>query len=366
MAQSSADGSISGRGCGMLYSMTGAGQSAVRFGPLLRLLSVGAIASLAVTGCVRGNGPNSDKTSTPVSSSGSTATPPAKLPAIQSHVFQADQSYLRVDVLSLARLGSDKLKLQLRITNIGNSSAEVAYAFGKNDFSSTSLIDGRGMKAYFPLMSTQGKDLDSGFPSPSTILDAGGTINGSIFYPTVPHGVNKVEINTPECPLFTDIPINGTASVANGEPNPNQVQLKSPKIEDITSTTDDLNGNESDDQSGNGESIRLNADVLFALNKATLSSKAKGILKSVASKIDAAKTTTIKVDGYTDNSGNDAINNPLSRNRAAAVAAALKKLVTRSGVTYQTAGHGSADPVAKNDTAQGRQKNRRVTVTIGK
>lgn len=350
----------------MLSSMTRVGQSVARHTSLLRLLSIGAIGSLAVTGCVSGNEPENHKTAAPVSSSGSTATAPAKLPAIQSRVFQTSYTYLRVDVLSLARLGSDKLKLQLRIANIGNNSATMSYVFGSDNFSAISLIDGRGMKAYFPLMSIQGKDMEFGFPYPSPSLDAGSTINASVFYPAVPQGVNKVEISSPECPLFTDIPINGTASVANGEPDPNRVQLKSPKIENITSTSDDLNGNESDDQSGNGESIRLNADVLFALNKATLSSKAKGVLKGVASKIDSAKTTTIKVDGYTDDSGNDAINNPLSRNRAEAVARALKKLVTRSGVTYQTAGHGSADPVAKNDTSQGRQKNRRVTVTIGK
>lgn len=365
MAKSTEDQSISGQGYGMLFSMIRGGQSVVRSGPLLKLLSVGAIGSLALSGCVSGN-TSGDKTSAPASSPGSTATAPAKLPAIQSHVFQVDQSNLQVDVLSLARLGSDKLKLQLRITNVGNSSASVSYAFGLNNFSAISLIDGQGMKAYFPLMSTQGKDMESGYPQSSDIIDAGGVVNASIFYPTVPTNVGKVEINSPTCPLFTDIPINGTATVSKGEPDPNQVQLKPPKIENITSSSDDLNGNQSVDQSNNGEAIRLNTDVLFALNKASLSSKAHGILKDVASKIDQAKTTTIKVDGYTDNSGNDAINNPLSRRRAAAVAAALKKLVTRSGVTYETAGHGSSDPVAKNDTAEGRQKNRRVTVTIGK
>ena len=142
--------------------------------------------------------------------------------------------------------------------------------------------------------------------------------------------------------------------------------MKPADVEDITSMSDDLNGDKSVDQSGSGEAVRLNADVLFALNKAALSKKANGILKDVAKRIDKASSSTIKVDGYTDNTGNDSINNPLSRRRAEAVAKALKKLVTRSGVTFQTAGHGSADPVASNDSSAGRQKNRRVTVTIGK
>jgi len=74
----------------------------------------------------------------------------------------------------------------------------------------------------------------------------------------------------------------------------------------------------------------------------------------------------VTVDGYTDNTGNDAINNPLSVARAQAVETQLKQLVTRQGVSYKAAGHGSADPVADNGNAEGRRKNRRVTVTFAR
>lgn len=344
-------------------------QSDTRHQALLRLFGLAAAGSIALTGCVAGKH-EVKRTAPPSSSSkGHDGVPPSKMHAIQSHTFITNHTYpLQVDILSLARLKNNKLKLQLRMTNTGQQNETLpSLTFGfneKNPISEIAIIDGSSMKAYFPLTSTQGNVMESGYESTGSI-GAGASIYPTVFFPT-PNGATVVDITTPSTPLFTDIPIRGTASIAKGEPDPNRVQLKSPRIENITNLTEDLNGDKSVEETGGREKIDLNADVLFALNKAKLTSKAKSIISSVADQIDKATTTTIKVDGYTDNSGNDAINNPLSRRRAAAVAAELKKLVSRSGVTYQTAGHGSADPVASNDTAAGRQKNRRVTVTIGK
>lgn len=351
----------------MIIRMSRGRQLGVRHQSLFRLLSIGAVGSIALTGCVSGGSGGGEKTTSPSSapsSQGSAA--PNQKPAIQSRTFyNRDSVPLQMGILSLSRLSGNKLKLQVRVTASQESGGSISGAFGDEGFSEVSILDGNGMKAYFPLISTQDNVLESGFPTDFSI-DANESITASVFYPAPPAGVTKVDIAAPTIPLFTDIPIQGTTQVQKGEPDPNRVSLKSPRIEDLTSLSDDLNGDKSVDEGSNGESIRLNADVLFALNKAKLSSKAKSILEDVAKKIDQAKTTTIKVDGYTDNSGNDAINNPLSKRRAEAVAAELKKLVTRSGVTYQTAGHGSADPVGNNKSKAGRQKNRRVTVTIGK
>lgn len=342
---------------GMISLMGRGGYPRARHRALIRLLSIGTAGCLVLTGCVSGGGGGEGK---------KTTSPPNKKTAIQSRTFLDSNAHpLRVDILSLARLGNDKLKLEIRLTDPNQYDVPISGLFGDDTYSSVAIVDGKNMKAYFPLTSTQNNVLQSGFPSDSSVV-AGKSIYSSIFFPAPPASTAKVNIAMPATPIYTDIPIRGTAKVTKGEPDPNRVQLKSPRIEDLTSISDDLNGNQSVDQNSNGEAIRLNTDVLFALNKAELSSKAKGILKTVAKKIDQAKTATIKVDGYTDNSGNDAINNPLSKRRARAVAGELKKLVTRSGVAYKTAGHGSADPVASNKSTAGRQKNRRVTVTIGK
>lgn len=353
--------------CGMIPFMSRCWHRSTRRKALIRLLSIGAAGCLALSACVS-EGSDGDKRKTPPPSSKSSeqATRPGQQHALQSRTFlNPDSTTLQVDVLSVARLGSDKLKLQLRITDPDQYGASIIGLFGNDSFSNVAVVDGGNMKAYFPLVSTQKNLLQSGYPSDGSISN-GDSIYASIFFPAPPASVAKVDIAMPAAPMFTDIPIQGNAQVAKGEPDPNRVPLQSPRIENLKSISDDLNGDKSVDESGNGEEIRLNTDVLFALNKAKLSGKAKSILKDVAKKIDQAKTTNIKVDGYTDNTGNDSINDPLSKRRAQAVADELKKLVTRSGITYQTAGHGSADPVATNKSAAGRQENRRVTVTIGK
>ena len=71
----------------------------------------------------------------------------------------------------------------------------------------------------------------------------------------------------------------------------------------------------------------------------------------------------ITIDGYTDNTGTDKINNPLSVRRAEATKAYLvSKGIAADRMT--TAGFGSKDPVADNKTAAGRKKNRRIEIKI--
>ncbi len=120
-----------------------------------------------------------------------------------------------------------------------------------------------------------------------------------------------------------------------------------------------------------GECANLQADITAALDAPinfqtdgfTLTPDSQQMLKQVAQKITACPEVRIKVDGYTDSSGNDAINVPLSGNRAKAVADYLvSQGVGTDLVTSQ--GHGSANPIASNDTAEGKAKNRRVEITV--
>jgi peptidoglycan-binding protein ArfA len=87
------------------------------------------------------------------------------------------------------------------------------------------------------------------------------------------------------------------------------------------------------------------------------------ILTQVADKLKACPTAHATLNGYTDNSGNEAINIPLSTQRAGTVAdflvshgAARGQLIVR--------GLGSMNPVAGNDTSEGRAKNRRVEIVV--
>ncbi len=88
------------------------------------------------------------------------------------------------------------------------------------------------------------------------------------------------------------------------------------------------------------------------------------ILFRVADQLKACPAARITVNGYTDNASAEGINIPLSVQRANLVAEFLiANGVTRDRVTAK--GLGSANPIASNDTAEGRAKNRRAELVVG-
>jgi len=115
-----------------------------------------------------------------------------------------------------------------------------------------------------------------------------------------------------------------------------------------------------------GEGIRLvlkEDAVRFDVNKATLTRQAKLNLDKLVPVFNEYSETNIDIFGYTDSSGNAESNLNLSRNRAASVKTYLisKGL---SGGRLKTTGLGIADPIASNETVEGKSQNRRVEFAI--
>jgi len=114
-----------------------------------------------------------------------------------------------------------------------------------------------------------------------------------------------------------------------------------------------------------GDQIILNmpGNITFATGQADISASFYPVLDSVALVLQKYEQTLVEVVGYTDSTGTDAINQPLSERRAASVGAYL---VSRDVLAARiaTAGMGSSKPVASNATAEGRALNRRVEITL--
>jgi peptidoglycan-binding protein ArfA len=107
----------------------------------------------------------------------------------------------------------------------------------------------------------------------------------------------------------------------------------------------------------------LSTPINFDTNEYTLSASTQQLLSQIANKLKACPGSTVTVSGYTDNVGNDAINIPLSENRAKAVADYLvSQGVASDHVT--TKGLAAHDPVASNETPEGRAQNRRVVIVV--
>ena len=111
--------------------------------------------------------------------------------------------------------------------------------------------------------------------------------------------------------------------------------------------------------------LTFKSDVLFDTDSSTIKPGANrsGEIDRVAQILNKYPDTTIKVVGYTDSTGSESHNQQLSELRANSVKNALVvKGVTNSRLT--TIGMGESNPVADNNTPEGRQLNRRVAIVI--
>lgn len=104
-------------------------------------------------------------------------------------------------------------------------------------------------------------------------------------------------------------------------------------------------------------------DTLFATGRAEIKSGATANLDKLTAFLNEYPKRTAAIEGYTDSMGSDEMNQSLSERRANAV----KNYLVGQGVgsaRLTTAGRGESSPVADNESAAGRQQNRRVEVVI--
>ena len=104
-------------------------------------------------------------------------------------------------------------------------------------------------------------------------------------------------------------------------------------------------------------------DVLFAFDKSDLTQKARSQLLTLMDRLKSADVVSIKVIGHTDSRGSDAYNQKLSERRAASVATFLISQGLPAA-KVSTQGMGETQPVADNNTDEGRAKNRRVELHL--
>ena len=108
--------------------------------------------------------------------------------------------------------------------------------------------------------------------------------------------------------------------------------------------------------------VTFDSGILFATNKYDLNNSAKTSLEELSKVLKEYNDADVAIYGHTDSSGSDAINNPLSVNRANSVASYLKSLGVADSQIKSVEGKGSTEPVADNNTAEGKSKNRRVEI----
>lgn len=109
--------------------------------------------------------------------------------------------------------------------------------------------------------------------------------------------------------------------------------------------------------------VNIPSNVSFDSGKAVLKPALLPVLDSVARALNQHPELRAKSIGYTDSSGSDAINLPLSRDRASAVTQYLASQGVAAG-KLSIEGRGAASPIADNSTVEGRALNRRVELFL--
>ncbi len=114
---------------------------------------------------------------------------------------------------------------------------------------------------------------------------------------------------------------------------------------------------------GEGIKITFSSGILFDVDKANLKDGYKSELAELSTILNKYADTNILLAGHTDSTGSDEYNLELSERRAQSVSGYL---VTQNvdSARITTEGYGKSQPIASNDTAEGRAQNRRVEVAI--
>jgi outer membrane protein OmpA-like peptidoglycan-associated protein len=109
--------------------------------------------------------------------------------------------------------------------------------------------------------------------------------------------------------------------------------------------------------------LSIPSDISFDTGRSDIKPNLQPVLNQFAQGLGSQPNTEISIIGHTDSTGSDAINNPLSVNRAAS---ARDYLVSRgvSARQIQIDGRGSRQPIADNNTNSGRAQNRRIEIFL--
>jgi OmpA-OmpF porin, OOP family len=119
-------------------------------------------------------------------------------------------------------------------------------------------------------------------------------------------------------------------------------------------------------EANSGETVSNRAyNIQFQTGSGALTPQGEETLRQLKDGL-AITGLFIKVDGYTDNTGSDSVNIPLSSARAESVKNFLQRNYPGTFPTrrFRTAGHGSQNPIASNATPDGKAQNRRVEITL--
>ena len=153
--------------------------------------------------------------------------------------------------------------------------------------------------------------------------------------------------------------IGGAAGALIGNIWSNRMEKQKQAMEQATQGT----GVQVTQTSDNRLKLEIPADVSFDTGRSDIKSNFRPVLERFAQTLNENPGATVTIIGHTDSVGDDSVNQPLSVNRASSTRSYLaQRGVSSNRITIE--GRGEREPIASNDDANGRARNRRVEIYV--
>ena len=201
----------------------------------------------------------------------------------------------------------------------------------------------------------------------SEITDSGPqTLAGTVQIAFADPGSDALAVYLPKAPLVTDVPVldADVPAVDGAEEQLDLAAVEEAPLAPMMLMSQDLAQPLREMREAESTTVAISSDVLFDSSSAELDEEAKGALDEAARRIESHEPGPVTIIGHTDSVDSDASNLTLSTERAAAVATALEERIDTSRYELSTDGKGETEPIASNDTEEGRALNRRVEIVL--
>ena len=234
------------------------------------------------------------------------------------------------------------------------------------DFLGVRLVDLAGDQVASTAVDAEGKTVgvraDNGETADSGTQALAGTVQIAFADP----GTDALAVYLPKLPLVTDVPVieAEVPEVEGAEEQLDLAAIEDAPHEPMLLLSQNLAEPLRETREVGTTTVAISSDVLFDSSSSELDEAAKSALDEAARRIESHEPGPVTVIGHTDSVDSDASNLTLSKERAAAVATALEKRLDTSDYELSTDGKGEAEPIASNDTEDGKALNRRVEIVL--
>ncbi|TQN30923.1 outer membrane protein OmpA-like peptidoglycan-associated protein [Haloactinospora alba] len=280
--------------------------------------------------------------------------------------------------LSLYRLGEEHLVAAFEVTNTSSENISVwgdldwgfkgGGDFVTEAFSGIGWIDEANQALQMPYRRPEGRCLCTETEdSLAQRIGAGDSKTFAAVMSAPPSDVSEVSVITSSTSPFVSVPISEEKPDLDslGLPHPDDASQAKPQAWEMVASSASEDGSDEVVEDSETTNINLSTDVLFDVNKSEITSEASEVLERSAKQVEESSVSQVRIEGHTDDTGSDEINEPLSEERAESVRDELEELVDRD-VSYETEGFGSREPLYDGTSEKARERNRRVSVIIPK